>query len=1478
MLIGAYLALKSPPVQTWVAQQLAGELSERTGHEIRIEKVNIEWFRTAALQGLYVEDHRADTLLYARELKGKFSLFSFWGRQVHLKRLELNEPHFELHKYQTDSVFNIKLFIDQFIPEESVNDPWTFDGDRLLIRNGDFVLRDHHKEREKKGVDFSDLRLQGLDIDLQGVEHNEDSVGGHLHTLRFEEQHSGFVLDSLGGEASYDPQGMHLKGLQLLTPGSELNGSVEFAYETPASMKEWVRKVDMRVDLTPDSKLATRDLAAFVEELQGMESVIGIGARVRGTVSELKLKDLLLAYSPNTYFKGGLELTGLPRIENTFITMEAEDLNARKKELEQIPLPPFQKGNTLSLPPQLSRLGDMNFSGSFTGFINDFVAYGTLNTDLGQLRSDLEFARDTSSGHLRYDGKIQTRSFDVGSYYKDPDMGRIDARLELKGSGFGIERAKTRMNGTIDRFEYKEYPYQDLNVIGEFANQRFKGLLEGGDPNFDFAFNGMIDLRKEVPEYSFSMDIKKMRPVALNLMERDSSMFIRSRLEFDGKGADLQDLEGELAAYETVYKESGKTYELGDIVLRAEDHPKGKRFDLSSPIAKASITGRFDPLHLPAHFEEQAYKVLPSLFEDRPGEHQSEQNFVFDLRIRQIPPFLDEFFPKWQIADNTVLNGSFYSDVEEFQMDLFSPSIEYREQGFSGLQLKLHRRQDIMELDLTSDTLHMNDSLYLEEFVFRDKFYEDHMQVQTRWADGVPRSSGSLEFITRVEGMERFEFESLSSNLRLAGENWRIEPDGIVRIAPSSYAFRDVRFGDGKRWFNVEGDVSKNPKDELRVAFNDFELGILSPFVPPELDPKGQINGKAEFSDLFGDPVFTSDLTVDSTELAGHGLGTLSLMSNWMGGEKALKIQGSLEKDSIENLGIDGKYFHGREEELDVDIRTDGFDIGILNGFLEGGISGIQGKVSGPLQLKGTLKQPYLTGSVMANDVGLRVDELNVRYGFEEERIVFYEDMIGFDHIPFHYIDPRTGEKVKGRGRATGTLIHDHFQGWNFNIFVEMDRLLAMSLEKGMNDLYYGRAFGSGDVEISGYPGTLSIDVDAKTEKGTDLKLPLAGGQDVQMESFVTFVDHESESERSDPPDLEGVDMNFDLEVTPDAKVSIIFDEKIGDVMKGRGKGNIKMEVNTSGKFDMFGRYEIHEGDYLFTMQNVINKRFTVQKGGTIEWFGDPYKAIIDLDAVYNLRTSIYSLIQEEAYKRRIPVGLVMNLSQDLMNPEIAFNIRFPSLSEDVRSMAHSRIESVNKQAFALLVLNRFIDEQGQRGGEGTQGVGTNTSSELLSNQLSNWLSSISEEFDMGVNYRPGDEVTDEEIAVALSTQLFNERVSVSGNFGVQNRSELSQEQGREQNSLVGDFTLQYDITQDGKFRLKVFNESNEDRISQLQNSDYTQGVGLHYQEEFDTAAELLNRVGQLFRRKEKEKGKGKEEEVEEEEKGEEESEETPGH
>jgi hypothetical protein len=370
-----------------------------------------------------------------------------------------------------------------------------------------------------------------------------------------------------------------------------------------------------------------------------------------------------------------------------------------------------------------------------------------------------------------------------------------------------------------------------------------------------------------------------------------------------------------------------------------------------------------------------------------------------------------------------------------------------------------------------------------------------------------------------------------------------------------------------------------------------------------------------------------------------------------------------------------------------------------------------------------------------------------------------------------------------------------------------------------------------------------------RTERGTRFNIPLFGAKSVNESDFITFVkpkglEEEIQIEDEFKVSFKNLTLDMDIEVTSDAQVQLIFDPQVGDVIKGKGDGDIKMTLDRSGDFKMFGNYYINKGEYLFTLQNIINKKFLIQQGGTINWSGSPYNALIDITGTYAVRTALYELMYPDTtndnYKRRIQVDCILHMTDNLLNPNITFDVDLPNSDEATKTDVRNRIgvgnvQEMNRQVFGLLVLNRFFPTEDQNQALQQAGGFLETSSaEMVSNQLSNWLSKISNDFDIGINYRPGDDITSDEVQASLSTQLFNNRIIVDGNVGVANTAANS-------SNIVGDVNIEYKITPDGRFRVRAFNKSN-DINTLVENAPFTQGVGLSYQKDF-------NKLGDLFRK-----------------------------
>jgi hypothetical protein len=403
--------------------------------------------------------------------------------------------------------------------------------------------------------------------------------------------------------------------------------------------------------------------------------------------------------------------------------------------------------------------------------------------------------------------------------------------------------------------------------------------------------------------------------------------------------------------------------------------------------------------------------------------------------------------------------------------------------------------------------------------------------------------------------------------------------------------------------------------------------------------------------------------------------------------------------------------------------------------------------------------------------------------------------------------------------------------------------------------MYYGTAYGKDVVlKMSGPPKNLTMDISATTGSNTSIKIPLSNEGKLNEYNFITVIqedttDESETTEKNYQVNLAGLQINFDLNVTPDAEVQIIFDPKLGDIIQGRGTGNLNMIINTTGNFQMFGDFTIEQGNYLFTAKNLINRKFIVEPGGIIRWTGDPINASVNIVASYSTKAAmsdlypnLYPSSSSEASKVNVEDRLT--LTGKLMSPEIKYDIYLPNATEDTRlqvSSATSSSDELNKQFLSLLIMSRFVPAAGagqssSSGSTYSNAAGVNAS-EFLSNQLSHWLSQISNDVDVGVKYRSNRSATSmksDEVQVALSTQLFNDRLTINGSVDVATNAAVNAS-----DNIVGEFDVDYKITKNGKFRIKTFNHANNELLYE---TPYTQGLGVTYKEEFNTAGELWRR------------------------------------
>lgn len=1447
------MILRLPVVQTFVTAKVAEFLSNELNSEIRIDEVHYTFFDRLQMRGLYVGDQQGDTLLYTDQLKVNLHFWRLRDRMVEFDLIQFDNPFFNLKQF-ADSVggTNLDFIVHYFKPSDpdtANQKPLALYSDALRINNAHFKFRKSGEQRKPFGVDFKDLDLTDINISMEKVELLKDTLYADIRHIELLEQ-SGFRIDSLSAQMQLSSGDMTYNNLQLVTENSSIRSDLIFEYDSFKSFKNFIDSVNIRSDFR-ESDLNFTDISYFAPDLQGFAQYLEIDGRVRGVVSDLRGRDLHVEFGEHSYFLGDCHLTGLPDVENTFVELNIRQLSTSASDLEYIQLPPFTEKNHVQLPEQFSQLGSILFDGQFIGFYNDFVAYGNMRSDIGRIGLDLGFKNQ--EGETQYTGRLATSQFNFGRFLQIKGLEQVTSNVSISGRGLELETINADVDGAVEQLVFRNYSYEGIELSANLEKNLFNGHLKLNDENLSIDFDGLVDMRSDTAQFDFVTNIFHADPGALNLLPLEGYSSLTSRVEVNGTATSIDNFKGEVVAKATAFclendsLDTELEYEFGDIVLTSYRDPQGRIITLTSDVVDAEVTGFFELAALPKGFLLSVQSVLPSLIPDSGPALQADQWFDYRVMVKDFTVVNELVVPNIDFGNRTEINGSFNSNKMFFDLNFSTDYFRLANFAFDSVRVEAEKNSDVMGLQLYVDHMPLSDSLYFNQIDFRAVAYQDNMDGNLIFTDNNNHES-RIPITALVHNQQRFEIAIDSAEIYLLGERWHNDSLSLLAVDTTSLHFTDFNFVSGERQIRIDGTISEDMTEQLLFDIQEFDVALLNAISPPDF-PRfyGILNANGFLEGARKSRYIECDLDLRSFQIENQFLGRALVEARWNFGESLLDIKGNMLYRDTETIVLAGTYNPQLEESpLNARVAFVDFDLALLDVFIKAGVSEFEGLLTGSVDVTGSFKEPLFSGELDMNNAGVKVDFLNTKY-YLNDKVVVAPDYIGFDYIP---IKDQEGHN----GFLVGTLFHENFRNLNYNFYVEMKEMVVLNTTLHDNDLFYGKAYSSGTVDVSGYGQEVQIEVTAATDPGTFIYLPLGGPTEVSLERFVTFVSDGQTEQIQSELDLAGITLIMDLQVTPDMQIELVFDESLGDMLRARGTGAINMEITPDGQFAMFGRYEIEEGEYLFTLQNIINKRFSIEKGGVIGWYGDPYNADINVNAVYKSRASLADLMGEfaEGYTSRVPVHLNLSLTNKLLNPNVDFSVTLPSADESMQNLVNSVLsteEEKNKQAFSLLVLNRFLPpaNRAATSNVASMNIGAATTTDVLSSQLSNWLSQISDDFNVGVNYRPGDNITNEELAVALSTQLLNNRLLLSGSFGVSNTPQNIAETN---NQVIGDFLAEYLITEEGKLRLKVFSESADYNILQSYRTGTVQGAGISYQEDFDTFSDLACKLRNLLRKK----------------------------
>ncbi len=1446
-----FLAAQTETFQTWAAHKATNYLSEELGTRVEIDRLKISLIKNVTLQGIFVGDKHGDTLVSGKSITIDVSGFDYKNHRLSLDEAKLTDIKIKLLKYKGEEDFNFQFLADYFESRDTVKkvtskSPWQLKYGALILNNVDFtyhLLRDTSRVVQNmnyRNIHVSKVYGKFTDIDFRG-----DTIFTQITNLQAVEQ-SGIQLKNLTTRATLSSTQLRCDSLYLKTANSLVKGKLSFKYDTWDDYNDFVNKVYMKAEFVDSTYLNMKDITYFAEDINGFSEIFQIKGKVRGFVTDLSGTDMNVRYADNTQFIGDMSMAGLPDIDKTFIHFDAEKISTSKQDLEKFPIPPFDKPTFLKLPKEVGKFGIVSYKGKFDGFINNFVTYGTFKTAIGNLKTDLQLHNNEKTKKVEYSGKISSASFQIAKLLPNLTMvGPVSLSAKVKGSGITLDELDTQMDGVINSIAVNNYEYKDLQINGTFKKKIFKGELVSHDPNADFDFDGSIDLNYKMPRMDFISTINNFDLQKTNLSTPQLNGRVSSQILINLYGDNIDNLSGLVNFDNTIYKTEEKEYNLSSFNLELDQENAYKNIKLTSNILNARLKGKYNLSTLSNAFTQYLNTYFPTFVKTN-TRYIYKDEAELKVRIKNFTIIKELFIKDLSISPNTRIEGSFDAAISYLYLKMNSDSVGYAGLKFKDNLLNINSLTNGISLAYNAKSVNLTDSFSFKNpsinLVADDK--KSHFELG--WNNyTLPNNSGALNGnVLFANNQADIVFEK--AKFVVADSVWQmIKPNVITIDTASVVTISPITFYNQNQLITFDGKMSKNNQEKLDILVQNFNLSQFNSLLSDvNISIDGSITGNTSIYGVFDKSIVNSDVAFNQLKLNNRLIGNGEIKSEYNSEKEYVNINGfsafakDMEGNLLKNIEFQGYYFPKKKEDnLDITFKAEPFDVSLLQPYLKDIITFKIGYLNGNGRITGTPDKPLINAKLKIFKCVMLVDYLNVQYsvsGFVD----IMPNQINFENIEIR-------DKFNNLGIVYGNIFHSNFKNMRIDFDINTNKLMMLNTTAANNPSYYGTAYASGNAGIYGFMDDIKMELNMKTNGGTYFYIPLDGPSEVGSNDFVRFVTKDT-IKKIVTPTKSNFSLDFNLETTPDAEVQLIFDEKSGDVIKARGNGNLHMKINSKGKFDMFGDYVLTTGDYLFTLENFVTKKFEIQKGSSIKWNGNVYKADIDIAAIYRQRASVRPIYPPDSSGKRYTVDCKLFMKNKLTQPDISFGIDLPTIDETARSSIKSTLSDeneMNRQVFSLLLLRSFVTPISASGGGGINAGGAvaATGSEMLSNKLSNWLNGVTKDVDVGVNYRPGTGLSNDELDLTLNKQLFNNRLVIDGNFGVSNNSAKTPNSNNS-SGLIGDVTLEYKLTESGKYRVKGFNRSNDNTQVINNGGPFTQGVGIFYREEFENMNELFRR------------------------------------
>lgn len=1431
MTLLVFILTMLPGVQRWSCEKLTTELSERLGIKITADKFRYFPFTTVALYDISVFDLQEDTLLSAKSMKIDFTLNTFWGDVFALSELAFDNVVVKVNKRSSGEYNYTDLMSLQDTSSTAVFKP--INVGKVTLRNSEILISDNGVPK---------VRVNGINTHIEDVSFSDTlKVANISYVAAFDELNKRNIsLSCLVG----------LRGDTLLAKTIEgYYGNTFFDI--------------VKAEVVMSEESSSREIYADVEKLHIDELLLrravptwqnyalDIKGTCRLTSNVIEVTDLEIATSGKSRLNADVYVSNYKTRNDIITNINIKGCYVNIEEVEDM------LGRTIADKKITDGLGNIDIVGKIGGSSKMFVYDGSLISGIGTL--NLEGKAFLVDNKMSVDSRLYSKGIDL-SVVTDGLVGPMTFVADVNGYVENDSAVFVQVDGNIEHFMVKGYRYNAATFNGFTNLKQGNVLVEMYDPNGSLNIIGEYGEDKEKRFYSVTAKVDSLNVGKTNLMEKypEGVLSFVSRLSYIDAFDNTQ--RSNLFVNNLTFSGSAEPIDINRIILDVKQEERYKNIMIESDKLNGSVYGEFAYSDVWPVLYNQMLGSVEAI--GKPMKKQDDVDMSIDLQYSEITPLLKLVSDSLSVDGRGAIAGNVNSKQNEIELRIKSNQIKYQSYELANVNVHVRSGKDTTTLDVTSSLGIIPLLGVVVDADISNVVTDNCMQTNLTWrktAESQQKTDISLKTCLSKDVYGYLANVNIEpSKMIFESDYWDIQKS-YVSISSHSLSIDNFRIESDDKFLSLDGFIdTKQFEDTLYLTINKIAMEDI--FVT---DPEksrytiaGDLNASAKVTDLDNNYIVNCIADIDRFYVNGDNLQHLDIESNWSSERNLLNLDLAIvTNNKCTAHGIGG--YDIKNSNFNIYFDIDSLSVGFLNHYLKSPIKHISGTTSGNLQLEGILPDINLNARLALNRSPFSVRQTMVDYVF------IGGDSIILSPTDMEFRNLRFVDKYGNKGEFFGHISHNMFTGLNLNLGFRTDDLLVLETTETVSPTYYGTIYADGLLSVAGRTSNIKLQIDATARPNTIFNILPMGKGDMRENSYIKFASS-SEKAEDDIIDYEslagGVTAQLNVKIEPTSQICVIVNPRTNNMIKATGNGDLRLDINKTGDLNIYGDYIIENGQYNFSFENLLNKQFSINQGSSLSWDGVPYNARIDLVATYNAKASLYDLVAGSGdatsgdLKRRVPVNVNLHLTERLADPNIKFDIEIPSslnFNQYTFDQYVSTDEEMNRQAISLLLSNRFsvVQESANAGQNNTSGYVTTTVSELVSNQISNWISQNKYNVNLGVNYRPGDEVTNEEYGVAMSTQIFDNKIILSGNIGY-GRSVSESSDG----TVIGDFDIEYKINKSGNLRAKAYTHSNNDVI--YETSPTTQGIGLSFSEEFNTFGELVRKYWGVLTGKRKRENK----------------------